>query len=120
MRLQRPADVGDPSFRTASRLPLRSVPVSSLFTDNPGASRRRYAVGGTAAVLLSEFTDPPATWSVVVFGQSSDPASRHFFDQAGRYAAGELKDAAPRAIQVRERYHPGQRARVLRAETPSR
>ena len=49
--------------------------------------------------------------TIVTFGQSADPASPHFFDQAPLYARGEMKDAWFHADEVeraaRRSYRPG-------------
>jgi acyl-homoserine lactone acylase PvdQ len=133
-RLQRPRAGAEPAFDDEqASVALAGFPGGSLFVlhTGSGAGRRRYAVAGTAAVLVVEFTDPPRAASVVVFGQSADRTSPHYFDQAPLYAAGELKGvgfgaaagehggAGSGVAGRRERYHPGARARVLR-ETPTR
>jgi acyl-homoserine-lactone acylase len=46
-------------------------------------------------------------------GQSGDPGSRHFFDQADRYVRGDLRRVYfyPDELEghVERRYHPGAR-----------
>ena len=121
-RLQRREPGSEQPFR--DELPsteVAGVPGGSLFALNtvPGDGRRRYGVSGTSAVMVTEFTEPPRSMSVSVFGQSGDPASPHYFDQAAKYGAGELKDAWFGMGPSRTRYHPGQRARVLQPETPA-
>jgi len=104
----------------APSLAIAGMPGGSLFVLQTvrGPGRRRYAVSGTAAVLVTEFSSTPASRSIVVFGQSGDPASSHFFDQAAAYASGRLKDVAAGADAARESYHPGGHAAVLQNETP--
>jgi acyl-homoserine-lactone acylase len=122
-RLQRPVVSGEAQFRDdAPSTPVTGLPDGSPFVLStvPGPTRRRYANAGTAAVMVTEFVTPPRTWSIAVFGQSADTGSSHYFDQAARYAAGELKDAQFGGGPVRERYQPGRRARVLHGETPIR
>jgi acyl-homoserine-lactone acylase len=52
--------------------------------------------------------------AVTAGGESGDPASRHFDDQAQRYASGELREVYFYPDQLRghteREYHPGQAA----------
>jgi acyl-homoserine-lactone acylase len=50
---------------------------------------------GDAWILAVEFgRDGPRAYSVLAYGQSDDPASPHFADQAPLFARGELKRVA--------------------------
>ena len=120
VRLQRRHTSGDESFRDSlPSIPVAGAPDGALFVlrTAPGDGSRRYGTSGTSAVMVTEFASPPVTGTVMVFGQSADPASPHFFDQASRYAAGALKEGRFGRGGGRTRYHPGQRARVLQPET---
>ena len=55
--------------------------------------KRRYGRHGNSYVSLVEFGDPVRAKSVMFFGQSGDPESPHYFDQAELYSRGEFKDA---------------------------
>jgi len=81
-----------------------------------GASRgdntkRIYGRSGNSFVAVVEFGDKVRAKTMLAGGQSGDPASPHFDDQARRYADVEFKDAAYYREDVESRaartYHPG-------------
>ena len=77
----------------------------------PG-TKRRYGDGGNSFVAVVEFGKPLRAKAITAGGESGAPASPHFNDQAGRYAAGALRDVYfyrqdLEKHLVRE-YHPGQ------------
>jgi acyl-homoserine-lactone acylase len=82
----------------------------------PPGAKRRYGVHGSGYVAVVELAPRPRAFSVVPFGQSGDPSSPHYMDQAPLYARGELKPAWFTLGDVRrnatERYHPGSRGEV--------
>lgn len=56
--------------------------------------QRRYGTAGNTFVSVVEFGKQPRQFkaqSILVFGQSADPKSKHYLDQAGLYAAGKFK-----------------------------
>ena len=80
----------------------------------PG-TRRRYGTYGNTFVAVVEFgKDSVRAKAVSPGGESGDPRSRHFNDQAERYAAGNLREVYFYPGQLRghtERaYHPGDSA----------
>jgi acyl-homoserine-lactone acylase len=74
-------------------------------------SRRYYGTAGNSFVAVVEFSDRVRAWAVTAGGESSDPASAHFDDQARRYVAGDLRPVYfyPEDLtgHIERRYHPG-------------
>ena len=54
-------------------------------------SKRWYGTGGNSFVAVVEFGDRVRALAVAAGGESGDPKSSHFNDQAERYAAGDLR-----------------------------
>ena len=76
-------------------------------------TRRIYGTRGNSFVAVVEFADRVKAKSLLAGGQSGDPQSPHFDDQAAMYAEAKFKDVAfyreDVEARARERYHPGQR-----------
>ena len=76
-------------------------------------TKRQYGTSGNSFVAVVEFGDKVKAKSMLAGGQSSDPNSPHFDDQAQRYADGEFKDVAYYREDVEKRaektYHPGEK-----------
>jgi len=74
-------------------------------------TKRIYGTYGNSFVAVVEFGDKVKAKSMLAGGQSGDPASAHFADQAQRYADREFKDVAYYRDDVEQRatriYHPG-------------
>lgn len=114
-RYQRPA-VG--AFDdTKPSLPVGLV--SSAFGSLPSfASRRfsntnkRYGVAGNSFVACVEFGNRVKAKSIVTGGQSFDPTSKHFTDQAQMFIDGNFKDVLfykdDVLKHIERRYHPGE------------
>ena len=70
-----------------------------------------YGSSGNSFVAVVEFGPTVRAWAVTAGGQSGDPASPHFRDQAERYAAGNLRPVwfypAEIAAHAARRCHPG-------------
>ncbi|HUP21009.1 MAG TPA: penicillin acylase family protein, partial [Gemmatimonadota bacterium] len=119
-RLQRPPsqdpdDISDdrPSLAIGGA-PSAAGSVFVFHTEGFGETRRRFGRHGNSFVKVIEFgPDAARGRSVVVFGQSGDPDSPHFFDQARLYAGREFKPAWFTREEVEanavESYRPGDR-----------
>ena len=74
--------------------------------------RRRYGESGNSFVAAVEFGDRVRAVAVTAGGESGDPASPHFDDQALRYTTGALREVYFYPDQlighVGRRYHPGE------------
>lgn len=79
---------------------------------SPQKTKRIYGERGNSFVAAVEFGKRVRAKSILAGGQSGDPASPHFNDQAEMYARGEFKDVLfyPEDIDkhVERRYHPGE------------
>ncbi len=75
-------------------------------------SKKIYGTTGNSFLAVVEFGDRVAARAVSAGGQSGDPASPHFVDQAERYATGNLREVYFYPEQLREHtertYHPGE------------
>jgi acyl-homoserine lactone acylase PvdQ len=117
-RLQRPPSQDDEDFSAD----LPSVPVAgapgalgSVFVFHIGDWGRtsvRYGEHGNSFMKVIEFGPVVRGRSLLVFGQSGDPESPHFFDQAQLYSDREFKPAWFTRAEVEanavESYVPGE------------
>jgi len=75
-------------------------------------SKRQYGYYGNSFVGVVEFGEKVKAKTLLAGGQSGDPESQHFSDQAQRYADGQFKDIAYYREDVLKRatttYHPGE------------
>jgi acyl-homoserine lactone acylase PvdQ len=76
----------------------------------PG-TKRRYGSSGNSFVAVVEFGDRVQARAITAGGQSGDPSSKHFNDQAERYATGNLREVYFYREQLQghteREYHPG-------------
>jgi acyl-homoserine lactone acylase PvdQ len=92
--------------------------LGSIFTvgvESPDGLKRRYAVSGSAYVSVVEFGPQVRALSVVPYGQSGDPSSPHYFDQAPLFASGRFKPSWFTMDEIRanleQSYRPGDERR---------
>jgi acyl-homoserine-lactone acylase len=75
-------------------------------------TKKMYGTSGNSFVAVVEFGDQVKARAVTAGGQSGDPKSPHFADQAVRYSTGDLREVyfyRPQVEAHKERqYHPGQ------------
>lgn len=76
-------------------------------------TKRIYGTSGNSFVAVVEFGEKVKAKSLLAGGQSGDPKSPHFFDQAQRYVDVKFKDVAFYREDVEKRakrtYRPGER-----------
>ena len=116
-RFQRLDDSIAPRFddaRPSTPVPFVSATWGSLASFGAHSypnTKRYYGNVGNSFVAIVEFGPQVRAWAVMAGGQSGDPASPHFADQIGRYAAGDVRPvhfaAADIAAHAVTRYHPG-------------
>ncbi len=74
-------------------------------------TKKWYGSSGNSFVAVVEFGDSVRARAVTAGGESGDPASPHFDDQARRYATGDLRDVYFYRSQLKghteREYHPG-------------
>jgi acyl-homoserine lactone acylase PvdQ len=77
----------------------------------PG-TRKWYGSSGNSFVAVVEFGETVRARAVTAGGESGNPASPHFNDQAKRYSTGDLRDVYFYRSQLqghtRREYHPGE------------
>lgn len=98
-------------------LPVAGAPgplgiVFNFYTRPQKGQKRAYGVAGHSFVGVVQLVPVVQARTVLQFGQSGDPESPHYFDQAKLYAAQKFK-AAPFTVEEVQRaakraYHPGE------------
>jgi acyl-homoserine lactone acylase PvdQ len=75
-------------------------------------TKKWYGTSGNSFIAVVEFGDSVRARAVTAGGESGQVGSRHFNDEAGRYAAGDLRPVyfyRSQLVGHTERtYHPGQ------------
>lgn len=81
---------------------------STYFKD----TKQRYGINGNSFICAVEFGEKVKARSLLAGGESGNPQSAHFFDQAAMYTEGKFKDVLfykDDVLQHAERtYHPGE------------
>jgi acyl-homoserine lactone acylase PvdQ len=74
-------------------------------------TKKIYGTSGNSFVAVVEFGDRVQAKAVTAGGESGDPSSPHFNDQAARYSTGDLRDVYYYRSQleghIERQYHPG-------------
>ncbi len=74
-------------------------------------TKKWYGTSGNSFVAIVEFGDSVRARAVTAGGESGDPSSKHFTDQAERYATGNLRPVYFYRNQLKghteREYHPG-------------
>ncbi|NBO65673.1 MAG: hypothetical protein EBU88_12685 [Acidobacteria bacterium] len=116
-RLQRIASSGEELFSDhRPSYPVAGGPGAAglVFTYNARSEKgqlRRYGISGNTFVAVVEFGKQVRARSILVFGQTADPQSPHFLDQAELYSTGRFKPvrftSAAISADTKKTYQPG-------------
>ena len=110
-------DIVQPFDDTKPSLPVgftsaRWGSLASFGAQASNGSKKLYGTTGNSFLAVVEFGDRVKARAITAGGQSGDPASTHFNDQAARYATGDLRDVYfyPDELQghTERSYHPGE------------
>jgi acyl-homoserine-lactone acylase len=86
--------------------------LASFESEPPQTTRRIYGSVGNSFVAAVEFGPTVRAKAIMTGGESGDPASAHFTDQAAAYVQGRFRDVlfTPQDIAAHSerRYHPGE------------
>ena len=116
-RFQRINDDINPSFddsKPSIPVPFASSAWGSLasFGAKPYPNTKKwYGSSGNSFVAVVEFGPKVRAWAITAGGESGNPASPHFDDEAASYAMGELRTVYYYKSQlqghIERQYHPG-------------
>jgi acyl-homoserine-lactone acylase len=83
----------------------------SVFVPYPG-TKKWCGTAGNSFVAVVEFGDRVRARAVTAGGESGNPSSPHFNDEAGRYATGNLREVYFYRDQLKghteRQHHPGE------------
>jgi penicillin amidase len=81
-------------------------------TRSASGQKRQFGTVGDTYISVVDFGKRPIARSLLVFGQSADPKSPHFFDQGKLYSTQQFKPAWFTLGEIRKhtekKYRPGQ------------
>ncbi len=109
-------DIRQPFDDAATSLPVglasgRWGALASFGARRYNGTKKLYGTSGNSFVAVVEFGDKVHAKSMLAGGQSGDPTSKHFSDQAQRYVDVQFKEVAYYKEDVekraQKRYHPG-------------
>jgi acyl-homoserine-lactone acylase len=109
-------DIKQPFNDTGASIPVpfttgRWGSLASFGANSYAGSKKIYGTSGNSFLAIVEFGDTVKARAVTAGGQSGDPKSKHFNDQAGRYVSGDLREVYfyPEQLQghTERTYHPG-------------
>jgi acyl-homoserine-lactone acylase len=117
-RLERVQSGGEEPFSDSREsLPVPGGPgpigiVFNFYARPEKGQREHFGVAGHSFVSVVDFGPKVEAKSVLVFGESADPTSPHYFDQARLYANQQFKPAWFYLEDIRKHtehtYHPGE------------
>jgi acyl-homoserine-lactone acylase len=120
-RFQRVADMIEPTFRDSDpSIPVPFVSsrwgsLASFGAHRYPGTKRYYGTKGNSFVAVVEFGPKIRALAVTAGGESGNPSSPHFDDQAIRYAQGALRPVyfypADLRGHIESQYYPGQELR---------
>lgn len=127
-RIQRHAEVADfrqtllifkddePSVPCVAGSGALGMSYNAYFTPSSTQRKRRYGVVGGSFMAVYEFGERVKAKTLLQFGESADPKSPHYFDQAQLYSKKEFKPGwfYQDEIQahVESVYHPGEKPKL--------
>ena len=120
-RMQRHANYADaaqipfsdllPSFPCAGAPGPLGVVFNTYYAPPTAERKKQYGVVGGSFIGVYEFGDTVQASTILQFGESSDPKSPHFMDQAALYSKQQFKPAwyqwSDVLAHARHSYHPG-------------
>jgi acyl-homoserine-lactone acylase len=123
-RMQRHANYADaaliPFSDTLPSLPCAGAPgplgvvFNTYYAPPSEKHKKQYGVVGGSFIGVYEFGDKVKASTILQFGESSDPKSPHFMDQAELYSKRQFKPAwfewSDVLAHAKETYHPGAEA----------